>query len=166
MILAMLYRVRRAADNWASADDNLACSSLNLDVRDDDGLPNARPIAFSDSPRCPRSHNSIFSAVANLGSGMHPCRNNSGQFDACCLGEFMLPVGKWKKYRGILLTSHGHHSERAARRHGPRSFASRTGTNIEPNQKSHQDSKLTFDLGHSMKADHRANQGLVVDERE
>jgi hypothetical protein len=30
---------------------------------DDDGLPNARPIAFSDSPRCQRSHNSVFSAA-------------------------------------------------------------------------------------------------------
>ena len=26
-------------------------------------LPNARPIAFSDSPRCQRSHNSVFSAA-------------------------------------------------------------------------------------------------------
>ncbi len=26
---------------------------------DDDGLPNARPIAFSDSPRCQRSHGSV-----------------------------------------------------------------------------------------------------------
>src|SRR3981081_1789207 len=32
---------------------------------DDDGLPNARPIALSDSPRCQRSHNSVFSAVVN-----------------------------------------------------------------------------------------------------
>src|ERR1039457_2008289 len=30
---------------------------------DDDGLPNARPIALSDSPRCQRSHNSVFSAA-------------------------------------------------------------------------------------------------------
>jgi hypothetical protein len=27
---------------------------------DDEGLPNARPIALSDSPRCHRSHNSVF----------------------------------------------------------------------------------------------------------
>src|ERR1039458_4121864 len=30
---------------------------------EDDGLPNARPIALSDSPRCQRSHNSVFSAA-------------------------------------------------------------------------------------------------------
>src|SRR5271169_2194029 len=28
---------------------------------DEEGLPNARPIALSDSPRCQRSHNSFFS---------------------------------------------------------------------------------------------------------
>src|SRR4029077_1777045 len=32
---------------------------------DDDGLPKARPIAFSDSPRFQRSHNSVFSAAVN-----------------------------------------------------------------------------------------------------
>src|SRR6476646_11073028 len=32
---------------------------------DDDGFPNARPIALSDSPRSQRSHNSTFSAVVN-----------------------------------------------------------------------------------------------------
>src|SRR3974377_1887140 len=30
---------------------------------DDDGLPNARPIALSDSPRCQRSQSSVFSAA-------------------------------------------------------------------------------------------------------
>src|SRR3974377_1998709 len=30
---------------------------------DDDGLPNARPIAVSDSPRCQRSQSSVFSAA-------------------------------------------------------------------------------------------------------
>src|SRR5215470_3807382 len=32
---------------------------------DDEGLPKARPIAFSDSPRFQRSHNSVFSAAVN-----------------------------------------------------------------------------------------------------
>src|ERR1700674_4143486 len=32
---------------------------------DDDCLPKARPIAFSDSPRFQRSHNSVFSAAVN-----------------------------------------------------------------------------------------------------
>jgi len=32
---------------------------------DDEGLPNTRPIALNDSPRCQRSHNSVFSAVLN-----------------------------------------------------------------------------------------------------
>ncbi len=31
----------------------------------DDGLPKARPIAFSDSPGFQRSHNSVFSAAVN-----------------------------------------------------------------------------------------------------
>jgi hypothetical protein len=35
----------------------------NWQLIDDDGLPNVRPIAFSDSPRCQRSHNSVFSAA-------------------------------------------------------------------------------------------------------
>jgi hypothetical protein len=43
---------------------------------DDDGLPKARPIALSDSPRLQRSHNSVFSAAVNplyeiSGSSMH-----------------------------------------------------------------------------------------------
>src|SRR5664279_337324 len=38
---------------------------------DDDGLPNARPIALSDSPRCQRSHNSVFSAVVK--PRRYPC---------------------------------------------------------------------------------------------
>src|SRR6516164_1068923 len=39
---------------------------------DDDGLPNARPIAFSDSPRCQRSQSSVFSAAVN--PRKYPCR--------------------------------------------------------------------------------------------
>src|SRR5512135_2993791 len=35
------------------------------DRNDARGLPNARPIALSDSPRCQRSHNSVFSAAVN-----------------------------------------------------------------------------------------------------
>jgi hypothetical protein len=38
---------------------------------EDDGLPNARPIALSDSPRCQRSHNSVFSAAVN--PRRYPC---------------------------------------------------------------------------------------------
>src|SRR3974390_1467516 len=39
---------------------------------DHDGLPNARPIAFSDSPRCQRSQSSVFSAAVN--PRKYPCR--------------------------------------------------------------------------------------------
>src|ERR1035437_9827119 len=38
---------------------------------EDDGLPNARPIALSDSPRCQRSHNSVFSAAVK--PRRYPC---------------------------------------------------------------------------------------------
>jgi hypothetical protein len=34
-----------------------------LAINTDDGLPNARPIAFGDSPRNQLSHNTIFSAA-------------------------------------------------------------------------------------------------------
>ena len=35
------------------------------DAMPEDCLPKARPIAFSDSPRFQRSHNSVFSAAVN-----------------------------------------------------------------------------------------------------
>src|SRR5450830_120237 len=38
---------------------------------EDDGLPNARPIALSDSPDCQRSHNSVFSAAVK--PRRYPC---------------------------------------------------------------------------------------------
>ena len=44
---------------------------------DDDGLPNARPIALSDSPRCQRSHNSVFSAAVNpRRSAIEQCKHS------------------------------------------------------------------------------------------
>jgi hypothetical protein len=42
-----------------------AFQTKNPPAVDDDGLPNARPIALSDSPRRQRSHNSVFSVAVN-----------------------------------------------------------------------------------------------------
>src|SRR5674476_398877 len=42
-----------------------------LAINNDDGLPNARPIALSDSPLCQRSHNSVFSAAVK--PRRYPC---------------------------------------------------------------------------------------------
>ena len=50
-----------ALPRWSQPVD--ATPGGQLAINSDDGLPNARPIALSDSPRCQRSHNSVFSAA-------------------------------------------------------------------------------------------------------
>src|SRR5207253_6450393 len=53
---------------------------------DDDGLPKARPIAFSDSPRFQRSHNSVFSvAVDPLKSLTHQSTLHLSFKIMCCV---------------------------------------------------------------------------------
>src|ERR1035437_5669134 len=46
---------------WSQPVD--ATPGGQLAINTDDGLPNARPIAFGDSPRNQLSHNTIFSAA-------------------------------------------------------------------------------------------------------
>ena len=46
---------------WSQPVD--ATPGGQLAINNDDGLPNARPIAFGDSPRNQLSHNTIFSAA-------------------------------------------------------------------------------------------------------
>jgi len=46
---------------WSQLVD--ATPGGQLAINNDDGLPNARPIAFGDSPRNQLSHNTIFSAA-------------------------------------------------------------------------------------------------------
>jgi hypothetical protein len=66
----MNFRIRgleaRQFDHlFALSDAELAAhGAIRRIADDDDGLPNARPIAFSDSPRRQRSHNSSFATAS------------------------------------------------------------------------------------------------------
>src|SRR5450631_2313340 len=55
-------RPRLSANGWWSQPVD-ATPGGQLAINTNDGLPNARPIAFGDSPRNQLSHNTIFSAA-------------------------------------------------------------------------------------------------------
>src|SRR5450759_2488828 len=61
---------------------------------EDDGLPNARPIALSDSPRCQRSHNSVFSAAVK--PRRYPCHIAKHSIFSvkikCCVDQLRPPT--------------------------------------------------------------------------
>src|SRR5665811_709080 len=48
---------------WGVVSTGRRNTGGQLAINTDDGLPNARPIAFGDSPRNQLSHNTIFSAA-------------------------------------------------------------------------------------------------------
>ena len=76
-------------DDWIIEDNPVRV----IDVFDDEGLPNTRPIALNDSPRCQRSHDSVFSAVLN--PRPYPCFIRGHSIFAvkikCCVDQLRPP---------------------------------------------------------------------------
>src|SRR3974390_1200260 len=70
---------------------------------DDDGLPNARPIALRDSPRCQRSQSSVFSAAVKPRKYLRPIAVHSFPFqDRVLRGPVETTALRWGKRPALL----------------------------------------------------------------